>query len=221
MTGILAIELVASALAGGVLVPPDLDAFGWNSAWNEVVRALDTDELRRARLRWERTEAGWVLHVHQGSRDARLAGVAPASTHHERVEQIYVALALLGRRPLTHARETLKRAVVVPLVEPPPRPRPTPRPVVTDPPAALAPDAPVVVPVFHQETIAVEALPIYVEHRPSRSWMITALLDADSGESLGQACNSLAGILGGGGGVGCRPTPRSGSPIRWRKLGIG
>lgn len=101
MTGLLALWM-GIASAADISVPAEHDPLAWARAWAEVVEALQDPALREASVRWEPDSNGRFSLVveHQGQR-ARVSGLVPADAHAGRLEQLYVAVSLLGARPST------------------------------------------------------------------------------------------------------------------------
>ncbi|MEO0605522.1 MAG: hypothetical protein AAF211_29090, partial [Myxococcota bacterium] len=85
-----------TANAADIEVPADQDPLGWARAWTEVTEALQDPALDDTRMRWARVDDRWRLTLENRGRRATLDGLRPASDHAGRVEQIYVALGLVG-----------------------------------------------------------------------------------------------------------------------------
>ncbi|MBX2797763.1 MAG: hypothetical protein KTR31_08850 [Myxococcales bacterium] len=114
-----ALVLLTTALSWAVdlEVPDEQNPLAWARAWSEVVTSLRDDSLMASRIAWTRDGTTWTLTLeHEGER-ARVVGLNPARSHSGRVEQLYVAVALLGPSP--DATDGLAGLLAAP--PPPPR----------------------------------------------------------------------------------------------------
>lgn len=107
--------LAARVLAADLSVPDELDGPGWASAWDQVVDAMQDPGLQDTRIAWTRTRDRWVLTLEHGGRRATVDGLVPAGDEAGRIEQLYVALGLVGRTAPASAQSALRARLAPPV----------------------------------------------------------------------------------------------------------
>lgn len=121
------LAMMGWVLAAEVAVPTSQDPLAWARAWAEVVQALQDESLADTRIEWAPEDDGWALSLQYGGQTARVSGLVPATTHSGRLEQLYVAVSLLGRGRQGSGLDSLIDA-------PPPTPPAKPQPPRAPPP---------------------------------------------------------------------------------------
>lgn len=207
------------AHAADIEIPADRDPLGWARAWTEVTEALQDPALQDTRIRWARVDGRWRLTLELGDQRATLDGLSPASDHAGRVEQIYVALGLVGvadRRPhlAEHLRPPPRPAVVQPVLPPEP-----PEPVVEPTPPRLDPPLPVEAPPVRIQVERTTPPPPAAPAPLPRSWSVAGLVYGDSNNTVHfgmQALTALGSRVGVGGRLelGLGQAPRTAEPLQ-------
>lgn len=200
--------LAARALAAEIAVPAELDPLGWARAWSEVVDAMQDPALDDTRVTWTRPDGRWVLTLENGQRQVTVDGLAPASDNAGRLEQLYVALGLLGQRSREGRKALASRLAVPPRPPPPAEPPNPPAPPPPEPevPVVVRSDPPPPPPPPQPETIVQFSV---VDTERQDGPLVTALgsLDTQGAVALGVQVDRLLGPLALGARSGVRHDP--------------